>query len=122
MNPNENSSHSFTEGSDMFPSEDSGTLKFSKPTPNFPKGGEEIKDGEFVSPVKEETKHTLVDKLTELLSLTKDVECFEFEGVIFKGYRPDSIKRYLELNPSKSFYVWLHDTHVILLPGGNVKK
>lgn len=34
---------------------DSGTLKFSKPTPNFPKGGEEIKDGEFVSPVKEET-------------------------------------------------------------------
>lgn len=58
MNTNENSSHSFTEGSDMFPSEDSGTLKFSKPTPNFPKGGEEIKDGEFVSSVKEETKHT----------------------------------------------------------------
>ncbi|HEY3405412.1 MAG TPA: hypothetical protein VGK59_18635 [Ohtaekwangia sp.] len=36
----------------------SGTLKFSKPTPNFPKGGEEIKDGEFVSSVKEKTKHT----------------------------------------------------------------
>jgi hypothetical protein len=61
-------------------------------------------------------------KVLELMRLSKEVCAFEFDGVIFKGYLPDSVKRYVESKESRSFYVWLHDTHVILSPSNNAKR
>lgn len=51
----------------------------------------------------------------------KDVHAFEFEGVIFLGEKIDSLKMYSDANESRSFYVWLHDTHTILNPLNNKK-
>lgn len=52
----------------------------------------------------------------------KNVNAFEFEGVIFLGERIDSLKIYSDANESRSFYVWLHDTHTILHPLKNKKN
>lgn len=64
---------------------DSGTLKFSKPTPNFPKGGEEIKDGEFVSPVKEETKVKHPD-FNEWILTEEGKKCNDFSSLTGRAY------------------------------------
>ena len=49
------------------------------------------------------------EKILELTNSCKNVECFEFEGQLFKGYIPEVVKQYVKENPSKSFWVWLKD-------------
>lgn len=56
------------------------------------------------------------DKMLELLGLSNDVHCFEFDGLLVKGYKVDVIKEYIKQNPSKKFRVWLIDTQEILIP------
>lgn len=50
-------------------------------------------------------------KIVELMHLCEPVEAFKFDGVIFLGYWPEAIKTYMELRPSKKFYVWLCDNY-----------
>jgi len=53
-------------------------------------------------------------RLIDLMSLCKEVRCFEFEGHLYEGYYVDIVKKYHRLNPSKSFNVWLQDTQKML--------
>lgn len=49
------------------------------------------------------------NKALELSAMCHNIQCFECEGRIFKGYEVDVIKRYMKENPSKKFYIWLQD-------------
>ena len=48
-----------------------------------------------------------------LLGISKEVEAFEYDGLIVKGNRLEIITRYCRLNPLKKFRVWLIDNCVI---------
>lgn len=53
-------------------------------------------------------------KVLELLNNCKDFPCFVFEGMLIKGHKVDLVKRYVTLNPDESFYVWLHDSNLVI--------
>ncbi len=64
----------------------------------------------------------LMESLTEeelhkclyLLSLTKEVHCFEFEGLLILGCRVEIIKKYFKEKPSSKFRTWLIDNNLVL--------
>lgn len=56
-------------------------------------------------------QQSFVLSLTENMS---EVLCFEYEGYVFEGERIEVAKRYVALNPSDSFWVWLHKNCRIL--------
>lgn len=47
------------------------------------------------------------DKLTQLMDLCKDVVCFKIESKIYFSSYIDAVKKYLYLNPSDKFIIWL---------------
>ena len=57
------------------------------------------------------------DKLfRSVAKLIKNVECFEYEGVIFRGNRNRAAIEFAWNNPTGGdFYVWLQDNYKILV-------
>jgi len=54
------------------------------------------------------------NKIVELVNKCKDHYTFEFEGLLIDGEKVDIIKRYLKINPSKSFRTWLIDFELVI--------
>lgn len=50
-------------------------------------------------------------KVSELMGLCKTVRIFECEGVLFYGDTVKAAKTYVDLNPSKPFFIWLQDNY-----------
>ena len=55
-----------------------------------------------------------IDKILELTSLCKEHSTFEFEGLLIDGYTVDTVKMYVDSNPSKKFRTWLVDKNLVL--------
>lgn len=49
-------------------------------------------------------------RISDISSICKNVEVFEFEGRYFSGSIILTIKAYLQENPPKSFFTWLIDS------------
>lgn len=53
--------------------------------------------------------------LISIYEQMKDVKCFEYEGVVFKGSRRLAALEFAYNNPTGGdFYVWLQDHYTIL--------
>ena len=49
------------------------------------------------------------ERVHDMSARCKPHSCFEFEGRFFAGDITNTIKQYLQENPSKSLYLWLID-------------
>lgn len=54
------------------------------------------------------------NKLLQLMDICKEVNVFQVENTMFLGYYVDAVKKYIQQNPSKKFFIWLQDNYPIL--------
>lgn len=53
-------------------------------------------------------------EVQRLCNIAKDYSCFEFEGYLIRGDLVTLVKRYVKLNPSDSFTVWLINNNFVI--------
>lgn len=65
--------------------------------------------------IKRNMENNLDQRKKSLLAKCETVECFAFEGVLFKGNKENAVAEYIKNNPSPSdMYVWLQDNYQLI--------
>jgi len=50
-------------------------------------------------------------KIMKLIKLCKVAYFFQYDDLIIEGLKVEIVKRYIKLNPSKKFRIWLIDNY-----------